>query len=106
MIGSLISAAGLTALVATAGLGVAHAGARAPATPNLPTDVLSWYAPAASEGRVSLEEAIRKVRRRYGDVTILNARTRNGGKVHRIKFLTESGRVRTVRVDARSGEFR
>src|SRR5210317_286079 len=50
---------------------------------------------AAAEGRVSLDEAIRKVRSRYGDVTILKARTkkRNGSQVHTIKFLTDSGRV-------------
>jgi hypothetical protein len=60
---------------------------------------------AASEGRVSLDEAIREVRSRYGDVTILKARTkkRNGSRVHTIKFLTDSGRVRTVRVDADTG---
>ena len=60
-----------------------------------------------AEERVSLDEAIRKVRSRYGDVTILNARTkkRNGSRVHNIKFLTDSGRVRTVRVDADSGEI-
>lgn len=58
---------------------------------------------AMAEGRVSLDEAIRKVRSAYGDVTILKAQTK--GKVHQIKFLTDSGRVRTVRVDANSGEF-
>ena len=59
------------------------------------------------EGKVSLDQAIRKVRGRYGDVTILKARTRkrNGGRVHSIKFLTDSGRVRTVRVDAETGDF-
>jgi len=56
-----------------------------------------------AEERVSLDEAIRKVRKAYGDVTILKAQTK--GKVHQIKFLTDSGRVRTVRVDANTGEF-
>ena len=56
-----------------------------------------------AEGRVSLDEAIRKVRKAYGDVTILKAQTK--GKSHQIKFLTDSGRVRTVRVDASTGEF-
>jgi uncharacterized membrane protein YkoI len=62
--------------------------------------------PMADRG-ISLDEAVNKVRRRYGDVTILKARTkkRNGGRVHRIKFLTDSGRVRTVQVDAETGEF-
>ena len=65
------------------------------------------FARAAAEGRVSLDQAIREVRSRYGDVTILKARTkkRNGSRVHTIKFLTDSGRVRTVRVDADSGQI-
>ena len=63
---------------------------------------------AAEDERVSLDEAVRMVRQRYGDVTILKARTRgrNGAQTHVVKFLTESGRVRTVRVDAASGEMR
>lgn len=62
----------------------------------------------AQDGGISLEQAIRKVRRQYGDVTILKAETKrnNGRRVHRVKFLTEGGRVRTVKVDARTGEFR
>ena len=53
---------------------------------------------------VSLGEAIRQVRNAYGDVTILKAETRrkNGRRVHRIKFLTDAGRVRTVEIDAGS----
>ena len=74
------------------------------APPGLLHDIV---ARAAAEGRVSLDEAIREVRSRYGDVTILKARTkkRNGTRVHTIKFLTDSGRVRTVRVDADSGQI-
>ena len=62
---------------------------------------------AASEG-ISLDEAIEKVRQTYGQVTILKADARgsNGGRAYRIKFLTESGRVKTVTVDADTGEFR
>lgn len=61
---------------------------------------------AASE--VTLDGAISRVREAYGDVTILKAETRGGKdrRFHRIKFLTESGRVRTVEVDARTGEIR
>ena len=72
-----------------------------------PTALWEGPARAAAEGRLSLDEAVSKVRRRYGDVTILKARTkkRNGGRVHRIKFLTDSGRVRTVQLDAETGEF-
>ncbi len=73
--------------------------------------VHSRAAPAAhrqaTEG-ISLDEAIEKVRQTYGDVTILKADSRgsNGGQVYRIKFLTESGRVKTVTVDADTGELR
>lgn len=79
-------------------------------SPNVTTTPWSDWPGRASmtdEGKVSLDQAIRKVRGRYGDVTILKARTRkrNGGRVHSIKFLTDSGRVRTVRVDAESGDF-
>lgn len=61
----------------------------------------------AAEG-ITMDDAIRKVRETYGDVTILKAESRdsNGGQVYRIKFLTESGRVKTVTVDATTGEFR
>lgn len=60
------------------------------------------------EDGVSLSEAIRRVREAYGDVTILKAETRgrNGRRYHEIKILTDSGRVRTVRVDADSGQIR
>jgi uncharacterized membrane protein YkoI len=87
-------------------------GAAAAARPVLPPADLAppglshaVFARAAAEGRMSLDEAIREVRSRYGDVTILKARTkkRNGSRVHTIKFLTDSGRVRTVRVDADTG---
>jgi hypothetical protein len=58
-------------------------------------------------GEVSLDAAIDRVRETYGDVTILKAETRGRERrVHRIKFLTESGRVKTVEVDARTGDFR
>jgi uncharacterized membrane protein YkoI len=62
----------------------------------------------AADNGVSLEAAIRQVRQRFGDVTILKAETKgkNGRRVHRIKFLTDGGRVRTVRIDAQTGEFR
>ena len=60
-----------------------------------------------SEG-ITLDDAINKVRETYGDVTILKAESHgaNGREVYRIKFLTESGRVKTVTIDADTGEFR
>jgi len=60
----------------------------------------------SSEG-ISLDDAIRRVKEAYGDVTILKAETRRSGerRIHRIKILTASGRVKTVNVDARTGEI-
>jgi uncharacterized membrane protein YkoI len=62
----------------------------------------------AAADDVSLDEAIRTVRDAYGEVTILKAETRgrNGHRVHRIKFLPDSGRVKTVEVDASTGDLR
>jgi uncharacterized membrane protein YkoI len=101
----------LTGLVALAvGPGVAGAATRASSSPAgaARPPAAARLAPTASDERVSLDEAIRMVRERYGDVTILKARTkgRSGTRTHTIKFLTKSGRVRTVRVDADSGEMR
>lgn len=110
MFRSLPQATALT-LVLTLAAPLGAAAAARPALPPTgfapPGPLHAVVARAAAEGRVSLDEAIRKVRSRYGDVTILKARTkkRNGSRVHTIKFLTDSGRVRTVQVDADSGEF-
>jgi uncharacterized membrane protein YkoI len=93
-------------MVATlAGLLVTATG-EAAATRAAVTDAPVAYR-AAAEG-ITLDDAVRKVRETYGDVTILKAESRgsNGGEVYRIKFLTESGRVKTVMVDATTGEFR
>lgn len=77
-----------------------------PVPPGPVVSVQYKVAQADSE-RVSMDEAVSKVRNRYGDVTILKTQTRrrNGTSIHQIKFLTESGKVRTVRVDANTGEF-
>ncbi len=99
---SLLTMAALTSLLVTAiSPEVAVAAFRQPAE-HTATNATAIMSPMA-EGRVSLDEAIRKVRKAYGDVTILKAQTK--GKVHQIKFLTDSGRVRTVRVDTNTGEF-
>lgn len=59
----------------------------------------------ASEG-VSLAEATRMVRERTGG-QVLRAETKRdkGRTVHRIRVLTEDGRVRTWHVDAESGRI-
>ena len=94
----------LTAAALAAFLAVAP-GAKAIA-PLYPFQTSAWLR-TSSEG-VSLDEAIRRVREMYGDVTILKAETRGSGdrREHRIKFRTDSGRVKTVRVDAQSGSIR
>lgn len=93
-----------------AAAGLLFFAAAQPAAASKAPGAISASAPwrLAADNGVSLEQAMRKVRDRYGDVTILKAETKrnNGRRLHRIKFLTDGGRVRTVRVDARTGEFR
>lgn len=61
---------------------------------------------AQAEERVSLAEATRMVQQRYGG-QVLRAETKRDDKriVHRIRVLTEDGRVRTVHVDAATGRM-
>lgn len=51
--------------------------------------------------KVTLEAAVRKVRKQYGG-RILSAETRGSGarRQHVIKVLTDEGKVRTVRINA------
>ena len=59
-------------------------------------------APAAPHAdRVTLEEAVRRVRKQYGG-RIISAETRGSGdrRTHVIKVLTDDGRVHTVRIRA------
>lgn len=74
----------------------------APAIASAPTAIV-----AAGEQRVSLDQAVAMVLRRYGG-KVISAETRasrNGGVVHRIKLLTDDGRVRIVRVDGQTGRI-
>lgn len=61
---------------------------------------------AQAEERISLAEATRMVQQRFGG-QVLRAETRrdDGRVVHRIRVLTEDGRVRTVQVDAATGRM-
>lgn len=99
MFHALLTVAALAGLLAAA---TGEAAAMRGAVANVPMAYT-----AAAEG-ITLDEAVRKVRETYGEVTILKAESRdsNGDEVYRIKFLTESGRVKTVTVDATTGEFR
>lgn len=55
---------------------------------------------------VSLDQAVRMVRERSGG-RVLRAETRrqNGRAVHRIRVLSDDGRVRTYAVDAETGRI-
>jgi uncharacterized membrane protein YkoI len=65
--------------------------------------VPSAQAQEREQRRISLEQAIGAVQRATGG-RVLDAK--DLGDQYRIKVLTREGEVRTVRVDARSGEMR
>ncbi len=56
--------------------------------------------------RVSLDQAVSTVRSQYGG-KVIRAETRNvdGRSMHYVKILSAEGRVRTVRVDGRTGRI-
>jgi len=55
------------------------------------------------EGPLSLEEAVSRVRRKYGGRG-LSAKKRNGD--YQVRVLTPGGRVKRFRLDPRTGRFR
>jgi len=69
------------------------------------TASLTTVAQAYNEN-VSLDQAVRMVRERTGG-RVLRAETRrqNGRSVHRIRVLSDDGRVRTYAVDAETGRI-
>lgn len=60
----------------------------------------------AQANGVSLDQAVAQVRRRTGG-RVLSAETQmsNGVPIHHIRVLTSDQRVRTIRVDGRTGEW-
>jgi hypothetical protein len=83
--------------VRQAGIGVAHAGHQPPLR-------LAQREPP----RVSLDEAVAKVRARF-EGRVIRADTRytaDGTPVHHIKLLSPDGRVSTIRVDGLTGQIR
>jgi uncharacterized membrane protein YkoI len=62
------------------------------------------YVAQAANGGISLDEAVSRVRRQTKG-KILSAETvrSDGGSVHRIKVLTQDGRVKRLLIDAQSG---
>lgn len=61
---------------------------------------------AQANGQVSLNQAVAQVQRRTGGrVLSAETQTHNGTTVHVIRVLVDNQRVRTIRVDAQSGEW-
>ena len=61
---------------------------------------------AQPDRRTSLEPAISEARDRYpGKVLSAETRRRSGRESHRIRILTDDGRVKRLNVDAESGRF-
>jgi|GEM_PF-717572 len=59
-----------------------------------------------AEAQVSLNQAVAQVQRRVGGrVLSAETQTHNGVPVHVIRVLTDNQRVRTIRVDGRTGEW-
>jgi uncharacterized membrane protein YkoI len=98
--GRLAVLAGLALLAAGAALG------QPPAPPD-PVDAFGGASLRTVQQRgISLSQAAEIAQRRFGG-RVVRATTRvvNGRRVHEIRILVE-GRVRTVLIDAQTGEFR
>jgi hypothetical protein len=92
---------GLLALLLV--LGVLMMPVTAMAAPPLPGGAFPELAQANG---VSLNQAVAQVQRRTGGrVLSAETRTENGVPVHHIRVLTDNQRVRTIRVDGRTGEW-
>jgi len=57
-------------------------------------------------GGISLDEAVRRARQQHkGKVLSAETIRKDGRKVYRIKILTKNGRVKRVKIDARTGQI-
>lgn len=75
------------------------------AAPVAPTNAASLQL-AQANGNISLERAIQMVRERSnGQVLRAETRRDKGKAVHKIRVLTEGGKVRTWHVDAETGRI-
>jgi len=86
-------------------------GAAAARTVPLPYVTPSVDAPptarVAQRGQLTLQQAVAIAKRRYdGRVVRAETRTINGARVYVIRILDSAGRVRTVVIDAQTGQFR
>lgn len=87
----------LVSLLLAPGIAAALSAAPAPSAPAAAARDVSVLA----ADKVTLEDAVRRVRKQYGG-RIISAETRGSGdgRVHVIKVLTDKGRVQTVRIRA------
>ena len=69
--------------------------------------LLCATASAQADRRTSLEQAVNEARERYpGRVLSAETRRKSGRESHRIRILTDEGRVKRLHMDAESGRFR
>jgi uncharacterized membrane protein YkoI len=62
---------------------------------------------ALADRRTSLEDAVNEARDRYpGRVLSAETQRRGGHEAHRIRILTNEGRVKRLEMDAESGRFK
>jgi len=62
---------------------------------------------ALADRRTSLDQAVNEARDRYpGRVLSAETERRSGREAHRIRILTNEGRVKRLEMDAESGRFR
>jgi uncharacterized membrane protein YkoI len=61
----------------------------------------------AARGALTLQQAVAIAMRRY-DGRVVRAETKiiNGRRVYEIRMIDSAGRVRTIRIDAQTGQFR
>lgn len=60
----------------------------------------------AENGGISLDEAVRRAKQQHkGKVLSAETIRVDGRKVYRIKILTKNGRVKRIKIDARTGQI-
>jgi len=93
---------GLALVTAMAGAAIAAPAPPSQSQPQLPQEQPLLRAP---QQRLSLDEAVARVRREHPQIEIVGASTRerSSGAVHEVKVLTAKGKLRVIRYDAASG---
>lgn len=89
----------------TGGLMLLLAAGPVPASPQPHPLLLIAQRGHADNGGISLDEAVRRARQQYkGKVLSAETIRVDGRKIYRIKILTKNGRVKRIRIDARTGQ--